>query len=170
MENASTIIPWHSETLWQEANASFRHTLQRHRDRLDQPCRIAMTIKEQLAPLFPLMDWLCAATCPECHDVCCRHATVWFDFKDLLFLHLAGIPIPEAQLIGHRKDRCRYSSPEGCRLERLQRPFICTWYLCPAQTQCLRQAPHQMADATAYLNRIKELRAELEAAYIQTHL
>jgi hypothetical protein len=37
---------------------------------------------------------------------------------------------------------CRYLGPRGCRLPRIARPWICTWYLCPTQTAKLRNG-HQ---------------------------
>jgi hypothetical protein len=36
---------------------------------------------------------------------------------------------------------CCYRHPRGCRLARISRPWICTWYLCPAQTSRIRRPP-----------------------------
>ena len=87
---------------------------------------------------FPLLDELCMATCTYCPDPCCFSAYAWFDFRDLLFAHLNGLAVPPAQLMTDRKMICRYLGVRGCTLERISRPWICTWYLCPAQLGALR--------------------------------
>lgn len=167
MEATVPFIPWPTPGLWREANDSIQHTLQRNRDAL-APCRhLAHELRRQMTALFPIMDHLCRATCPTCADVCCRRACVWIDFKDLLLLHLADIPLPDGQLLGSRGEHCRYGAPDGCRLDRIQRPFVCTWYLCPAQTQRLRRYPRQMARIMEALQRVKQLRQEMEMLFIR---
>jgi len=66
-------------------------------------------------------------------------ATVWTDFKDLLFLGLAGENFPPAQLIKSPSDTCRYLGQKGCILPRIKRPWNCTLYLCPTQNRILRR-------------------------------
>jgi len=101
--------------------------------------RLARDIAAQMAPLHPIMDELCAATCPWCPDPCCLGAKIWFDVKDLLLFHLTGRTLPPAQPIASWQDRCRYVGLRGCRLNRVLRPWICTWYLCPTQKARLRK-------------------------------
>ncbi len=124
-------------------------------------------MRRRLESIFPLMDRLCRETCPDCINTCCRRAWVWADFKDLLFLHLDGIPVPHRQLLGREVDHCRYESPVGCRLDRLQRPFVCTWYLCPAQTRLLDHQPAEKRNLSRVLEQIKNDRKRMEASYIQ---
>jgi hypothetical protein len=100
-------------------------------------------------------------------EVCCRRAWVWVDFRDLLFLHLAGIPVPDHQLLSREGNSCRYGGSSGCRLDRIQRPFVCTWYLCPAQTRILRKQPAEMKLITASLQQIKRLRHKMEMSFIR---
>lgn len=165
MNGSSSDIPWSTPPLWQEANAALEHLLQRHGPRLEASRRAAEEIRNRLASLFPIMDRLCRATCPECADICCHHACVWVDFKDLLFSHLAGIKIPAHQLIRHRFERCRYATPSGCGLDRFQRPFICTWYLCPAQTQKLRGHPSEWQKVASCLHEVKHQRKQMERCF-----
>ena len=113
------------------------------------------------------MDHLCRRTCPDCTNVCCRRAWVWAEFKDLLFLHLAGIPVPDQQLLDHQGDRCRYKNPDGCRLDRIQRPFVCTWYLCPSQTRFLDHQSAEKHNLSRILEQIKNDRKRMEASYIR---
>jgi hypothetical protein len=51
-------------------------------------------------------------------------------------------------------DRCRYLGPRGCRLSRLDRPWVCTWYLCPTQRERLRNE-----DRPAYDRLQQEMKA-----------
>ena len=48
---------------------------------------LAEEIGELLQTLFPVMEDLCQATCAGCRRPCCRRAHVWYDFKDLVFMH-----------------------------------------------------------------------------------
>ena len=160
-------IPWPDAPQWSEANASIEHSLQRHRKALGAARDLAHELRERLTTLFPVMDHLCCITCPDCTDACCRRACVWADFTDLLFFHLARISPPPAQLLGGRGERCRYGSPRGCRLDRIRRPFVCTLYLCPDQTELLRKTPDQMRAVNDTLQHIKHLRRELETAFIR---
>lgn len=165
-----SFIPWNSRRLWQEANAAVEHHLQRHRRALANSRHAAVEIRNLFASIFPIMDRLCSTTCPDCTDVCCQHACVWIDFKDLLFLHLTGISVPDRQLIDHRGERCRYGTYDGCRLNRLQRPYVCTWYLCPAQSTQLRKEPKALTQVTSSLQQIKQLRLEMENPFLQASL
>ena len=167
MDDQISTIPWNTPALWQEANASLSHSLAHHRHRLDRCVRLAKRLRGQLMSIFPLMDSLCHHTCPDCTDICCRHAWVWADFRDLLFLHLAGIPVPDRQLLSRRGEHCRYASSQGCELNRLQRPFVCTWYICPTQTRILRAQRLEQARLTAVLQQIKAERRLMEGQFIQ---
>lgn len=167
MQAPFSSIPWNTPALWCEANASLAAAVGRNRPVLAEPQRQAGRIQRLYQLTFPLMDRLCSETCPDCTDICCRRAWVWADFKDLLFFHLADIPLPDQQLLSRRKDRCRYGSPDGCRLERIRRPFVCTWYLCPAQTQRLRNEPVEMKRISDALEQIKRLRREMEMSFIR---
>jgi hypothetical protein len=167
MNDAFSTTPWHTPALWREANAGLKHILQRNGSALDESRRLAYQLKQQLTSTFPHMNRLCREACPACTDVCCQRAWVWVDFRDLLFLHLAGIPVPDQQLLDRQGSPCRYGSPHGCRLERIQRPFVCTWYLCPAQVERLRKKPAGAKRLLNTLQQIKKLRCRMENAFIQ---
>jgi hypothetical protein len=170
MDDPFCEVPWNTPFLWQEANASLRRAIRRNRHRLAAPVRLAYEQRDRLMSIFPLMDTLCRQTCPACGDICCQRAWVWADFKDLLFLHLSGIPILERQLLGRRGEHCCYFGPGGCRLERLQRPFVCTRYFCPAQTRLLRRRPGEHERLSTALQNIKVGRQAMEDQFIQTML
>ena len=158
--------PWNTPTLWQAANASLSAAIQENLPAMVELYRIAGSIRKALASLFPVMDDLCRSTCPSCKDICCLRSWVWADFKDLLFFHLAGIDVPERQLLWRRGDHCHYSGTDGCRLDRLQRPFVCTWYICPAQTERLDHMPVHAKFILKTLDEVKWMRRKLEDDFI----
>lgn len=166
MEKNDTGVPWCTAESWAEANASLAHTLTHRRDRFSEAVGIARILRRRLLSLFPRMADLCARTCPACTDICCRRAWVWADFRDLLFLHLADIPVPEAQLLARQGEPCRYGTARGCRLDRLQRPFVCTWYVCPPQTSILVRQPTQRDALNGIIAAIKRDRRQMEDAFM----
>jgi hypothetical protein len=116
-----------------------------------------------------MLEDLCLATCTHCTDPCCLKAYAWFDLKDLLFFHLNKLAIPPAQLMTDRKMTCRYLGVRGCTLERISRPWICTWYLCPTQVRVLRgdadRGKEVLFQRTA--TKIRVLRKEMERVFIE---
>lgn len=165
MDSHYAQIPWNTPYLWREANTSLDRVIEINRDELAEARRLAWELRAHLESIFPTMDNLCMITCPDCTDPCCQRAWVWYDFKDLMFLHLPHIPLPPGQLMGARGERCRYATPTGCRLARLHRPFVCTWYLCPAQIQCLGRERKAVLNET--MQTIKTLRRQIEGLFIQ---
>ncbi len=120
-----------------------------------------------LERIFPLLDALCRDTCPRCPDPCCLHAAVYADFRDLLFFSLTNTEPLEMQLRMADGDTCRCLSSQGCMLPRLQRPWICTWYLCPAQRALLKtwsNGPQQ--DLLEGLERVRAGRKRMEEAFL----
>ena len=167
MDASVSHVPWNTPALWQAANASLAGTIQRNQAALTGCCRQSREIRVLLESLFPLMAELCRQTCPACTDICCQRAWVWIDFRDLLFLHLAGIPLPNGQLLSRQGDHCRYAGPHGCVLARIQRPFVCTWYLCPAQSRRLEAQPAHKQRLATLLGQIKAHRIHMEDAFVQ---
>jgi len=164
MEALFSAVPWNTPDLWQAANASLA-TAVKHMP--DASRILARRIRCLLEQTFPLMDRLCRHTCPSCLDVCCSRAWVWIDFKDLLFIHLAGLSPPERQLLSRPGNHCFFAGPEGCRLNRIQRPFICTWYQCPTQARLLKAWPRQKQRLTTAIEQIKAARQQMEDTFIQ---
>jgi hypothetical protein len=166
MDALFSTVPWNTPALWQAANAGLSIAISRNRPAMAGLIRQALAIRRQYEAIFPHMDHLCRRTCPACSDRCCRRAWVWADFNDLLFLHLAGIDPPRRQLLHQKGDQCRYAGADGCRLNRIQRPFVCTWYLCPAQTRILNGLPNTRKTLTAAINQIKTARHQMENRFM----
>lgn len=148
-----------------EANHCVALLVDRHRPALDRADRLAAGIHSLLSGLFPTLNLLCEATCPDCETPCCRRATVIFDHPDLIFLRLTNRKAPPLQPRPSPGRPCNYLGPQGCLLSRAGRPWICTWYICPPQKKlldhnALRAVNQIMAD-------IKNLRKEMEEVFIQ---
>lgn len=163
--------PWGQYDTWLEINRTIDDRTTHHKADLTTAMEQAENIKNALMQLYPIMDTLCLNTCRFCPDPCCLYARVWVDFRDLLFMHLAGAPIPYAQLITPLKMRCRYISPKGCLLPRISRPWACTWYLCHTQMTRLRNRQidaHQIVHAL--FEEIKKSRKKMEDIFINVLL
>jgi len=160
-------VPWATEGLWAEAQAALRRSLVVNAAQLAPARRQAAAVAHGLDCLADLFDLLTPTTCAVCRDPCCRHAKVWIDFKDLLFLHLHGVPRPSHQLRRNLHEPCRYLGHRGCRLPRLARPWICTWYICPDQRQAIqRDIPGGGNRIENLQSRVKSRREAMEAAFL----
>jgi len=167
-ERSESGIPWATPMSWQAVNQTVDYHLQRYRADLNQPEILAREIKSCLNTVFPILDALCAHSCPWCPEPCCLSASVWFDFKDLLFLHFNTLSISPAQPKADFKTPCRYLGPRGCRLPRIARPWICTWYLCPTQTAKLKNGEAHKREFIAHaIAQIKSGRNLLECEFIR---
>jgi hypothetical protein len=161
-------IPWVSRHSWRAAHQAVAYHLRRYTSDLKPLNDRVQTLESWLKAVFPILDELCAASCPWCPEPCCLKASVWFDFKDLLFMHLNQLSIPPSQPKTHLKNPCFYLGSRGCRLPRINRPWICTWYLCPTQTAILRKDhPDERAALMQALSQIKSERNLLESEYIR---
>ncbi len=160
--------PWQTSELWQAANEALADTIQRYKADLQQPREIAGKIFKRIEKLDDLMDSLCALSCPGCRDSCCHRASPWYDFKDLLYIHLAMVMLPPGQIFGSKGHICRYITPSGCALPRVRRPFICTWYLCTLQKKCLqRMAASKAQFLFNSLTALKTGRNQLENQFVR---
>jgi len=167
-DSVSFAPPWGTKPQWQEANHSIAGLNRRYAGQLDAAVSFAVALRIRLASVFSLLDALCLETCPRCPDPCCLHARPWFDFRDLLMLHLNDLAIPTSQTIESLNATCRYCGQHGCTLDRLSRPWICTWYLCPAQTgNLIRRRGLQGHELSLAVMEIKALRQKMEDMFIQ---
>jgi hypothetical protein len=169
IEPPSTLSPpWGLTPAWQEAHASIAFHIKRHDFYLKPVNQIARDTRIRLESIFPSLDDICKMTCPRCPDACCLSASPWYDWRDLIFLHLSRISIPPTQTISDLKETCCYLSHRGCTLPRIARPWICTWYVCPTQTANLRKrCVDQWHTLSRVLEEIKALRKKLENAFIR---
>lgn len=164
--------PWGTPSTWRAATAALDDHLGLAHIRHHRPARRrAAAIEGLMARIDPLMAALARQTCPTCADPCCRRATVWYDCTDLLVLGFTGQPWPPGQPMTAVGAVCRYLGPTGCHLPRIQRPWICTWYLCPPQTEALNaSAGSQGARLSRWMGAIKALRAGVLEAFVDAAL
>ncbi len=160
--------PWKNVDSWREANHTVSFLIERYGNHLHETKSLVRNLCRKMVSLFPLLEEVCRATCTYCPDPCCFAAYAWFDFKDLLFVHLNGLAMPPAQLMTDRKMVCRYLGVRGCTLERIARPWICTWYLCPVQLAVLRAdvACGKKAFFHETATKIRVGRKKMETAFI----
>ena len=159
---------WADQDDWHEAHQCLDMLFEKHGSGLDVVRDEAGRAGDKLQQLFPLFDDFCARVCPRCRAVCCLEARVAYDFKDILFLHALGLPPPPHQLRRHDGEHCRYFEPEGCRLERILRPFICTWYYCAPMIDLFRGLPaRQQRRMSGLMMEVQEHRRRMEDEFIR---
>ncbi len=161
--------PWPTPALWRAANQAVAESIDRCKGAMDAAMVLGQTIRRRIEALDNPMNALCASACHDCRDSCCSRAKVWFDFRDLIYLQLGAPAIPTDQLIASMDQTCRYLTNIGCALPRVQRPFVCTWYVCAAQKDHLRHWPR--SGAQFLLNSLEALKAgrrQLENLFIQS--
>jgi len=131
-----------------------------------------MTIRQKYEAMSEPIENVCSHTCLYCEDICCKRATIWFDLKDLLYIYFGLNRFPVSQMIkkkgGTQEKACCHFSEKGCTLERIDRPFVCIWYFCPAQTKHML-FHHEKIKKTIDqgLNEIKVLRHKMEEEFIR---
>jgi hypothetical protein len=158
-------VPWQARSEWREIKFFF-DTIQRvHGPDLEPVGLLARRIRGLVDSLSEPVETLCAVTCPLCKDVCCQRATIWYDFKDMLYVYFGMGIFPDRQikkLPGQGTPHCANLTPTGCLLPRNLRPFVCTWYFCPDQKTAMA---HESLFFSAVIAEIKVLRQEMEDAF-----
>lgn len=162
-QNRNQSIPWIHPVEWEEM---LKHT-QQVCEKLGDVRGEVMDYIDIIVTLYQELDVslnsLCDSTCPECTDVCCTIATVWYDQRDILTYHLVTGKLPIKQVSRDGAGICCHLGDTGCMLPRLQRPFICTWYICKTQTAILRSEkdnPH--IKIQEQIQMVKECRKKIE--------
>ncbi len=137
-------------------------------DRFRDARKISRGIAEKIARINTDLDVLCQSACVDCENICCSRATIWFDFKDLLYLYLSSCKFPQKQIRKNRNLSCSCLTPSGCSLKRRDRPFVCTWYICPKQNKILKDREVGHRDRILkVLQEIKKERKQLEVMFLQ---
>ncbi|MDJ0781508.1 MAG: hypothetical protein QNJ22_06025 [Desulfosarcinaceae bacterium] len=151
---------------WVISHQGLHRLIQCHHHRLADAVDIARQIRRELGTIFPVIESVCRSTCPWCPAPCCIVTKVWYDFIDLLFLHLNRLPLPPAPLADRLAAPCRYLSARGCRLDRIVRPWGCLQYTCATQRRHLEGCPtHSMTALDQRLAAIRSRRHQMEAAF-----
>ncbi len=153
-------IPWACEEDWTQIVLSLSKVISAHSALESETAKIR-TLSQQIvqtyADIEPILERVCLASCPTCTDVCCRRATVWYDLKDLLTIFLNTGRFPDKQIYRRADNSCCNLTPSGCGLKRSDRPFICTWYICPDQKNVIEGLP-DCAEGSALFRAIDEIK------------
>lgn len=159
---------WDSPAEWREAQVGLGVSLHFYSLGNGKITRIAEDIAEKTQSLDPELERLCIRTCSGCEDPCCVLATVRYDFRDLIFLHLIQKGLPIGQLASGSGRGCSCLGENGCVLDRIMRPFMCTWYLCPSQMELVRsEKMWQKYHLPERLREIQNDRKNLENAFLK---
>lgn len=164
-------IPWQIRQEWDQVLLSIKTVEQRGKEKLSDLFSIAEDIRTHFELISHPMEDLCSYTCINCEDICCLKATIWYDFKDLLYLYFGTGTFPDAQIkkitLQNHLTACNCFSSTGCVLPRTERPFVCTWYVCSAQKEYLSQhSPQRMSDFDQTLLELKKLRNKIEDNFV----
>lgn len=166
-------IPWSSADEWNQVFISIKKIDKLYGDKLETVSDMAGKIRQKLEEISRSIEMVCSQTCVHCEDICCLRATIWYDLKDLLYIYFGRNTFPESQIAkkiqeNKKKSCCRFSE-KGCTLPRVDRPYVCTWYFCPAQQKYLAlYDPKMKQNFDRVLTEIKALRNKLEEEFIQT--
>ncbi len=169
MQQQNHTVPWVNASEWKELGLFFNRVDGVHQGDFNRVRKTVKTIFTLYESLAGPMDELCALTCPGCRDSCCERATVWYDFRDLVFFFYAFGRMPESQVckipLENQGTGCCYLTCRGCRLLRQQRPFICSWYICAAQTRLVRACPEKYRHVPEIVAQIKAARKNMESEF-----
>ncbi len=163
------IVPWGDPATWSQVHLSLEMTVRSQWEQLAQVRQLARQIGEQLGAIDESLNTLCQSTCVACTDICCRRATLWYDFRDLLFIFLYSGSLPRWQISRKEDLSCIHLSPTGCKLKRYERPFICSWYICPDQIEIFqrRRGEGEPDTILSQLHHIKSHRILLEDLFVE---
>ena len=158
---------WGEDSRWREAHQTLDLLFARYDGELARVRTLARRAEEGLNVLFPMFDRFGEQVCPECTTVCCYEARVAFDFRDLLFIHALGLDPPPHQLRRNDQEHCRYLSRAGCRLARISRPFVCTWYYCAPMLELFYRMPSRtQRRMSAVMSGVQLDRKKMEKEFI----
>ena len=153
---------------WAEAHACLALLFQKHGRRLDGVRQWASHVRASVEPLFPVFEGFCREAIRYCPATCCAHAIVDFDFKDLLFWYALNLLPPPRPIRTLQSERCSYLGSTGCRLDRIMRPFICTWYYCPQFMDLFYRLPsREQRRLSGLMSAAQAGRKEMEAEFIR---
>ena len=149
---------------WQQSNCALKRLLNRHRPLLGRAAATAGTIRRGIDELIHTMEALRLRTCHFCPEPCCITNTVWFDFRDLLAMHLLDEFLPARQAATESGEPCPFLDHHGCRLPWRMRPWMCIKYICPAQRVLMKKNGQPDSAVLAdHIDRIEEQRFRMEA-------
>ena len=152
------------DSCWQDLLTALKIRLS-HLDtgRIQLPAR---RIAEGIQSIDATMTRDCELTCPSCKDACCTGLKVFFNQADLLYLIALGKEIPPGQTRTRATEPCRYLAPDGCRLPRIFRPYVCVWFLCEAQMELFQT--ESSAFQRQFIKTMQDIRAcrlKIESLY-----
>lgn len=159
-------IPWIHGLDWEQVVGVITASTEKIGSAREDLFNIAREITSVYYRVNPELEYLADLTCSACVDVCCTRATVWYDLKDLLYLYFSAGFLPTGQIYRTEDEVCCHLTTTGCELPRLQRPFICSWYICSKQKEKVSVDQDGQRKLFSEIEKIKDLRKSLETSFI----
>lgn len=135
----NSCVPWQDERSWAEMRQSLLPAIKNIESRSGRLESLAEQIAMDNMVIDAFFKIICQKSCGVCWDVCCSRATVWYDFQDVLFYYYHWKEFPSRQIKRQPSGDCVHLCVDGCGLERIRRPFICNWYICPDQKKMFKE-------------------------------
>lgn len=121
---------------FQQKLAKLRLFFQQNHQKLTPMADAAQTYKEAMELVSSFTEEYTQKTCPYCGTVCCAQKHGLPEFGDVAAFLSLGYEIPSYDLNRPLSGACQFMGKRGCILERIVRPYRCTWYFCdPLLTQ-----------------------------------
>ncbi len=109
----------------------------------------------------PFIQSYSAKTCPYCGTICCANRHGVPDFGDLIIFLALDLRVPHYNLVQDERAPCQFIGERGCKVERILRPYRCTWYYCdPMLVQIEIDKPSEYRRFIKEVGELAETRGE----------
>jgi hypothetical protein len=129
------------QDVYHKTNLFLGDFLNSNRDNLQKVRLLAERVKEGIEKINFFVQQATAGVCPECKDVCCISKHGYYNYEDLVYLHVLGLKPPAPDFGRDDSDPCQFLTAGGCSLERPLRPSGCNWYFCEALFDVIETMP-----------------------------
>lgn len=92
--------------------------------------RLASRIKNSYDRLEPFFTRFTGPVCARCVTGCCVNRHGFPDYEDMVIFRALRVRRQGFDPTLPDQEPCQYLEKRGCRLERYQRSYRCTWYFC----------------------------------------
>lgn len=164
LELLSLPLTWRDGRRWQHAAELLAAWLKENKTTAGILRRHSELVRSGIAAIDPFIEQLTTAVCPKCLEVCCRWENCRYDAMDLVYLLTMGTAAPVYTEGLPDQGPCLYLASLGCTIERIKRPFRCTWHFCAALVTHMAQRPQKpVRSFSIRFQEIQAIRQEMMA-------
>jgi len=117
-------------------------TFENNSDDLAGVVSLSKKIRSLIQIIDPFIQQSTLEVCPACTKNCCINRHAYYNCDDFIYLFAVGIK-PQEFDEEFDEEPCRFWSPRGCALERIERPSGCNWYFCSPLYDAMIKAPER---------------------------